>query len=171
MYLLNCYQLISFFPKPATLFTTYWISSSPKLYLICYDILFKSAISSTSFFYTSTNENIAFLPDSLKGFPTFSVINLRKVSKSIHSPFSYWVVASNASYTSLYLRSNPKVLAVLRISETSHCLRLSQYRLNISKKSSQCSLEKTGFFVTNSLAKTVFFSFSASYFLLSNIIL
>lgn len=102
---------------------------------------------------------MALLPGSLKGLPIFSVISWRKVSKSTHYPARSLLTALMPSKISLNFLSKPKVLAVLRMSETSQCLRLSQYRLNISKKSSQCYLVKTGFLVTTSREKTVLRSF------------
>ena len=62
MYLLNCSYVISFFPNPATLFITSWISYGPKLNFICSDMLLKSSKLNTSFSYGSINPNIAFRP-------------------------------------------------------------------------------------------------------------
>lgn len=126
MYLLNWSQEISFLPKPATLFTTSWISSSLKLYFSWSDILLRSSTVSVYFCSGSTSANIARLPASLNGLPIFSVMRCRKVSKSTHSPARSLLTALRASKMSLNLRSKPRVLAVLRISETSQCLRLSQ---------------------------------------------
>ena len=134
-YLLNCSQVISFLPKPETLLITSWISSSVRLYLSWSEILFKSENSSNYFSLGSTKVNIALLPFSLKGFPTFSVTNFRKVSKSTHYPARSALTAVKASKMILYFLSKPKVLAVFKISATSHCRLLSQYKLNISKKS------------------------------------
>ena len=125
-YLLNCSHVISFLPKPETLFITYWIYSSDKLYLSCSEIRFKSVKSSNYFSVESTKTNIALRPFSVNGFPTFYVMSLRNVSKSIHSPPKSIVTAAKASYIILYFLSKPNVLAVFNISATSHCLLLSQ---------------------------------------------
>ena len=121
MYLLNCYHDIYFFPKPDTLFTTSCNSSSVRLYFKFYDIVFRSSNSRFYFWLGSTSSNIDLLPFSLKGFPTFSVTLVRKISKLTHYPARSFATASKASYTILYFLSKPRVRAVLRISETSHC--------------------------------------------------
>jgi hypothetical protein len=73
MYLLNLSKLIDFAPYPATLFITYLISSSLKLNLNCYDILFRSSNYNCCLPFGSTSLNIAFLPSSLYGFPFFNI--------------------------------------------------------------------------------------------------
>ncbi len=130
--------MISFLPNPATLFITSWISSSLRLYFINYEILLKSSNVKIYFFSLSTKLNIAFLPSLLNGLPSLSVSFFKNVSKLTHYPLSYSVICCKAWKISLYFLSKPNVLAVFKISAISHSRRLSQYKLNILKKSSIC---------------------------------
>lgn len=79
IYLSNCSQVIYFLPNPATLLTTYWISSSPRLNFISYEIFFKSSKLRVYFFSKSTKLNMALLPSRLNGLPNLSVSFLRNV--------------------------------------------------------------------------------------------
>lgn len=74
MYLLKLSQVISDFPKPATLLMTSCRSSSLKLYRRCSTIFFKSSMLSAPFFSKSTSWNMASLPSLLNGLPCISSI-------------------------------------------------------------------------------------------------
>ena len=69
MYLLNCSNVISLFPNPATLFITSCIYYGPRLNFICSDITVRSSNVSVRFCSGSMSPNMAFRPLSLKGFP------------------------------------------------------------------------------------------------------
>jgi hypothetical protein len=126
MYLLNWSQVISFLPNPATLLITSCNYSSVRLNFNWSEIRLNDAKSKTYLPYVSTKLNIDLLPPSEKGFPILYVISFISVSKSTHYPAMSLLIYSRVSKKSLYFLSKPSVRAVLRISEMSHCLRLSQ---------------------------------------------